>query len=103
MYWHKVTKEIKSDMTKLHYLYTEKLFDEAITLFLHPEFCKNFEENYVKRNRYWFHIVDRKPMTNNWIESFHGSIKVHQTYWKKMGIAQFLHRALEIVEERSRE
>lgn len=100
---------IKKDLTNIHYLCSEELFDQAFELFVkkwlekEPDFCQYFDTYYMKRNKNWFHIEDRIPTTNNAIESFHSSLKTHQTYWQKKGISEFKNRALEIVEERSRE
>lgn len=101
--------EIKKDLNRIHFLNSEEKFDEAMKLFVvkwsveEPEFVQYFDTNWVQKNKYWFHIEDRIPTTNNANESFHSTLKNHQTHWQKKGLAEFLPRILEIVEERSLE
>lgn len=45
----------------------------------------------------------RVPKTNNALENFNRQMKSHQTFYNRQNLNVFLHRALEIVEERSLE
>lgn len=64
---------------------------------------KYFHASFVQRNKYWFAVAKQTPTTNNASESINASIKIHQTFWQRKGIHEFLHRGMQIVKDRSLE
>lgn len=98
------------DLTTMHHLFYEVIFDAAAKLFIEKwktkeiEFIQKFENSFIKQNKYWFFGArDKTPIHNNALESFNGSIKIHQTHWERKPISEFKFRLLEIVSERSKE
>lgn len=99
---------IKNDIKKLQQSSSQSQFDVGCDLFIkkwtqtEPEFTMHFNNVYIKANNMWYAGAGiRVPKTNNALENFNRQMKSHQTFYKRQNLNVFLHRALEIVEERS--
>lgn len=101
---------VKEDIHILQKSFNEKMFRVGAKLFLtkwaknEKEFVEHFEKVYLMSNYNWYAgCAPSTPKTNNCLESFNKSLKQHQTFYKRMNLAEFKVRALEIVRERSME
>lgn len=69
---------------------------------LEPNFVQYFETYWLSRNSNWFAGAHfRTPDTNNALENFNGNFKKYQTEYRKMGLAEFKIRLLNMVKQRS--
>lgn len=101
---------MKQDIRELQFLCSEQFFDIGSRLFVQKwkakeqQAVEQFQKSFIDHNKYWFEgSLWTVPKTNNALESFNGSLKVHQTFWQKKSLAHFKTRLLEIVEQRSKE
>lgn len=103
---------IRDDIEHLKMAHSKDVFAAAHPLFIQkwaekePEFTKNFEEMYLRRNPNWYNgAVKPKlaPTTNNCMERFNGSLKQHQTHHERHGLNRFKLEIFDIVSDRSRE
>lgn len=101
---------MKSDLRLLHLMDDEQSFDIAWKLFKkkweksEPDVVSSFEKSFILKNKNWYEgFRQHTPTTNNALESFNRTIKTHQTAYNLEGIARFIHRLLEMVEDFSRE
>lgn len=97
-------RKAKEDLHKMYLIYDEKIFDEAAKLFVkkwtkdEQNFVQTFQNSFIKQNKYWFYGASHQtPTTNNAMESFNGSLKVHQTHWERKTLSEFKFRILEII------
>lgn len=94
---HKDSKAlIKSDIRKLRFAPNKPAFDTACSLFIEKwtsretVFIQYFKKTWINRNSNWFSGAHyRVPTTNNALEGYHSGLKMHQTYWRQKGIAEF--------------
>lgn len=94
---HKDSKAlIKSDLRKLRFAPNKIAFDTACNLFVEKwstresVFIEYFQKTWIDRNSNWFSGAHfRVPTTNNGLEGYHSGLKMHQTYWRQKGIAEF--------------
>lgn len=88
--------EIKSDLRKLRLAPDQAQFDIGCKLFLgkwsirEKVFADYFEKTWILKNQNWYNGVHyRVPTTNNAMEGFHSNLKMHQTYYRQKGVAEF--------------
>lgn len=94
---HKDSKAaIKADLRKLRYAPSTEAFETACNLFKEkwstrePAFVDYFAQTWIERNCNWYSGAHyRVPTTNNAMEGYHSGLKMHQTYWRQKGIAEF--------------
>lgn len=103
-------KSIKEDVRSLRLAWNRTIFQKGMDLFLtkwkeiEPAFVEKFENSWVKKNANWFvGAYPNTPGTNNGLESFNGSLKIHQTHWRKEGLAAYKVHALQYISDRSKE
>lgn len=103
-------QQIKNDIRKLRFAYNESIFKVGSDLFLkkwladEPEFTVNFKNVYVENNNLWYAgCVFQAPLTNNCLEGFNRSLKLHQTHYKRMNLSVFKDSMLLFVHQRSKE
>lgn len=101
---------MKQDIRELQFLCSEQYFDIGCQLFIQKwkpkeqQAVEHFQKSFIDHNKYWFEgSLWSVPKTNNSLESFNGSIKVHQTFWQKKSLAHFITRLLGMAEKRSKE
>lgn len=87
---------IKNDIRKLRFSYNKRIFDIGCNLFLEkwktlePEFEMNFRNVYVENNQNWYAgVLFQAPLTNNCLEAFNRSFKLHQTHYKRQNLSVF--------------
>lgn len=102
--------QIKNDIRKLRFAYSESIFKVGSDLFLkkwstdEPEFTVNFKNVYIENNGVWYAgAVYQAPLTNNALEGFNRSLKLHQTHYKRMNLSVFKDSMLQFVRQRSKE
>lgn len=103
-------QQIKNDIRKLKFSYNKRIFDIGCKLFLEkwkilePEFVMYFQNVYVEHNQNWYAgSVFQAPLTNNCLEAFNRSFKVHQTHYKRQNLSVFKDSMLTFVHQRSLE
>lgn len=102
--------QIKNDIRKLRFAYNESIFKIGSDLLLkkwsadEPEFTMNFKNVYVENNSLWYAgAVSQAPLTNNCLEGFNRSLKLHQTHYQRMNLSVFKDSMLQFVRQRSTE
>lgn len=105
---HKV--EFKDDVRKLQQSYDVATFVQGCKLLekkwakKEAEVMKWFRASYIDMNNTWYSgALARTPKTNNVTESFNKQLKQFQTFYKRSGVNKFMHDALNIVKQRSKE
>lgn len=64
----------------------------------------NFKNVYVENNNLWYAgAVSQAPLTNNCLEGFNRSLKLHQTHYQRMNLSVFKDSMLKYVRQRSKE
>lgn len=103
-------ENIKKDIRKLRFAYNKRIFEVGCKLFLEkwkilePEFTMNFQNVYIENNEKWYAgSVYQAPLTNNCLEGFNRSFKLHQTYYKRQNLSVFKDSMLKFVHQRSLE
>lgn len=101
---------IKNDIRKLRFSYNKRIFDIGCNLFLEkwktlePEFEMNFRNVYVENNQNWYAgVLFQAPLTNNCLEAFNRSFKLHQTHYKRQNLSVFKDSMLTFIHQRSLE
>lgn len=101
---------IKDDLSFLRLACDEDIFKIGCELFLEkwktpePEFVEYFTRYWIQQNKNWYTgACFRTPNTNNSLESFNGSMKIHSTFWKRKSLGEFKVQLLDIVTKRSQE
>lgn len=102
--------QIQKDIRQLQVSYDKRTFDTGSSLLIskwqkdEAKFAEDFRDNYVLKNNGWYEgLIARTPSTNNACESFNQSLKQHQTHHNRKGLAEFLGKAIDYVQERSTE
>lgn len=87
---------IKADVRKLRLAPSKVQFEIGCGLFLEKwserekSFTEVFEQQWIAKNYNWFNGAHyRVPTTNNALEGFHSNLKMHQTYYRQKGLAEF--------------
>lgn len=103
-------KDIKNDIQILKKSSSKSLFDTGSRLFIDKwkakdsEFAEYFKRYWLDRNQNWYNgAAFRAPKTNNGLEGFNGNMKIHDTFFKRRGLAEFKVRLLEVITNRSKE
>lgn len=101
---------IKGDISKLQLVHNGDLFNTGWKLLAkkwkdkEPDFIQYFEDVYIKTFSNWYEgYSNRTPSTNNCCEVFNRLLKQQQMLSTKQPLNQFLHHALTIVQQRSKE
>lgn len=102
--------QIKNDIRKLRFAYSEPIFDMGCELFLKKwttlknEFIMVFKNFYIENNNLWYAGAIRQgPLTNNCLEGFNHSFKLHQSHYKRQNLSVFKDSMLKFVHQRSAE
>lgn len=102
--------EIKNDIRRLHLSRNEEQFNRGCHLFAEKwnskelHFVEYFDTYWVQRNQNWYIGTGfRNPCTNNALESFNGSLKIHHTHYNIVGLSVFKVELMKIVGDRSKE
>lgn len=103
-------EKIKQDIRVLHLCYSKEMFERGCELFVakwqntEREFVKYFSDYWTSQNSNWYNgAAIRKPSSNNGLESFNGSLKIHHTHFQIVGLAVFKVKLMDIVSNRSKE
>lgn len=101
---------LKDDLRVLHRSPDERTFDIGCALFVakwkskEKEVVRLLEKSFFKKNKNWYiGCKPRAPKHNNALERFNGTMKMHQTVYRKKPLQQFLPKAFKIVRQRSKE
>lgn len=100
--------QMKYDIRKLRFAYTKRIFDVGCELLLkkwsalEPEFILIFKNVYIENNNLWYAgAVRQAPLTNNCLEGFNRSFKLHHTHYKRQNLSVFKDSMLDFVHQRS--
>lgn len=88
--------EIISDIDKIHFSYSHKIFKRGVVLFFekwektHPQFCQYLRRYWIDKHNGWYEgHVKRCPSTNNGNEGFNSVLKKCFTYRQLLPLGTF--------------